>query len=63
MLITAEFKELIDNMTQEEMANRFRFSPSGDPLFRGEVGEYFEKVFKEKGGMTPEISRRIGWDR
>jgi hypothetical protein len=55
-----EEKSQIDAMSQEEMARRWRFSKAGDPLFQGDTGEYFTKVFKEKGGFTPEISKRIG---
>ena len=58
--MTPELKAEIDNMTQEEMARHWRFDPSGSKYFMGEVGEYFSKVFKEKGGMTPAISKRIG---
>ena len=58
-----KIKKEIDAMSQFEMARRWRFAKSGDKIFQGETGEYFAKVFKEKGGMTPEISKRLGWDR
>ena len=53
-------KDRIDNMSQLDMAFKWRFVPAGDPLLSGEVGEYFHKVFKEKGGMTSEISKLVG---
>lgn len=56
-----DLKDKIDNMSQMTMAWKWRFAPSGDPMFQGEVGDYFDKVFKEKGGMTSEISKAIGW--
>lgn len=51
----------IDAMTQEQMARLWRFASAGSPYFQGVVGKYFVKVFKEKGGFTPEISKRLGW--
>ena len=57
-------KEQIDNMTHEQMARLWRFEPSGSKWFLGETGEYFKKRFWEHfGGITTEISKRIGWDK
>lgn len=57
--------EKINTMTHLEMANRYRFSVSGDPYFDDTL-PYF-KVFNERfnmfGGFTPEISKAIGWER
>lgn len=54
-------KREIDNITQEEMARLWRFAPPGHPFFfHDEVGDYFEKSFREKGFFTPEISKKIG---
>lgn len=50
-------------MSQMRMAYLHRFSPAGIAYFEGEVGRYFAKVFKEKGGMTPKISKSIGWKK
>jgi len=54
----------INNMSQEEMASLWRFSPSGHPYFDITLPYYavFKKRFDGLGGMTPEISKRIGWD-
>jgi len=60
-MIDPEMEAKIDLMTQEEMCRAWRFAPPGDPMFQGETGEYFMKRFKERGGMTPEISKRLGW--
>ena len=55
-------KAEIDVMSREEMARRWRFAPVGDPMFQGEVGDYFkERFFGELGGFSPEISKKIGW--
>jgi len=56
-----EQKSQIDNMSQEELCRKWRFAPVGDPLLQGDTGEYFSKVLKEKGGFTPEISKKLGW--
>ena len=53
-------KRKIDLMDQEELCRRWRFSPVGNPLLAGEVGDYFAAKLKEKGGFTPEISKRLG---
>jgi hypothetical protein len=60
--MTPEQKKQIDAMTQIQMAKRWRFAVVGDPLLQGDTGDYFAKVFNEKGGMTPGISKMIGWD-
>lgn len=59
--MTQEEKKQIDSMTQFEMASLWRFAKNGHPLLSGDVGEYFSKVFKEKGGFTPKISKELGW--
>ena len=57
-----EMKDIIDGMSQEDLCRKWRFAHAGDPFLQGEVGEYFSQKLREKGGMTPEISKRIGWD-
>ena len=56
-----EHKVLIDGMSREEMARRWRSAAVGDPLLQGVTGDYFSKVFADKGGMSPEISKSLGW--
>lgn len=58
-----EIIEEINNMSHEEMARLWRFAPSGSIYFDRTKPFYkiFEKRFKELGGMTPEISKKIGW--
>jgi hypothetical protein len=53
----------IDNMSHLEMARLWRFTPSDSPYFDDRLPyfEIFEKRFKKLGGMTPEISKEIGW--
>jgi len=61
--MTEQEKQRINSMSQFDMAYMWRFSVIGEPLLQGDTGDYFSKVFKEKGGMTPEISKRLGWGR
>ena len=57
-----KYKSEIDNLSQIEMASLRRFAPAGHPYFvRGVISDYFDKRFKELGGMTPEISKLISW--
>lgn len=60
MTTSEELKARIDAMTQEELATHWRFAPIGDPLLQGPVGEYFAQVFRNRGGMTPTLSKTIG---
>ena len=56
-------KEDIDKLSQYEMAALLRFAPCGHPYFdrtNGDLSDYFQAKFKEKGGMTPEISKHLG---
>jgi len=55
--------EKIPTMSQMDMARELRFAPAGCPLFSTDYPLYmvFKKRFDELGGMTPEISRRIGF--
>ena len=61
-MIDEKTKEQIDRMSQEELCRKWRFAKAGDPMFQGETGEYFGDKLTEKGGFTPEISKRIGWN-
>ncbi len=63
LMIPQEVKDKIDIMTLEELAYNWRFAPVGHPLLQGDVGKYFQSKFLELGGMTPEISKRLGWNR
>lgn len=55
-----EWKNKIDGMSQTEMASLQRFAPAGHPVFNSTfpLYEYFKEHFK---GMTPQISKAIGW--
>ena len=57
--------DAIDKMSQRDMATLYRHGPSGHKYFRNDfpLHEYFMKRFNALGGMTPEISKEIGWRR
>ena len=52
----------IDGMSHYEMAELWRFAPSGHPYFdkRLPIWEYFKARFDSLGGWTPEISKAVG---
>lgn len=58
-----EGKEKIDRMSYEKMARMWRFTPAGHVLFNKELPlfKHFDKRFKAFGGMTSELSKKIGW--
>jgi len=60
-MIDVNMKARIDSMSQYELCEMWRFASVGEPLLQGEVGKYFEKRLKEKGGFTPDISKQLGW--
>ena len=59
-----EWKRKIDSMDHEELARLHRFSPPGHPVFNRDNDElyaHFEARFQSFGGMTPAVSKAIGW--
>ena len=61
-----EVKRIIDNMTYYELLEKWRFAKAGDPLFQGEIGQYYSKVLSKKRdeldpGEAVQISKAIGW--
>jgi hypothetical protein len=56
-----EWEAKLDVMSQRELARLHRFAPSGHPVF--DTGLPLHTYFKTKfNGMTPELSKAIGWD-
>jgi len=60
-----EWLDKIENMTHEDMAKMWRFSIPGHPVFvsGSELYEAFKERFENLGGMTPAISKKIGWKK
>ena len=54
----------INAMGHEAMCRLYRFATPGHPWFQSDTPQWaaFDKRFREFGGFTPEISKRIGWD-
>ena len=54
--------EKISKLTHYEMAYLHRFAPAGHKYFvtGTPLQQAFEKRYLEFGGMTPEISKRLG---
>ena len=62
--MTEKEKKEIDAMSHFEMCRLWRFGASGNPLFTGETGEYFEKrLFGHFGGFNSVISNQLGWGK
>jgi hypothetical protein len=59
----ARHKADIDAMSQMDMAYMWRKAPVGHIYFdtTSPLAAYFQQKFKEKGGMTSDISKSIGW--
>lgn len=62
--------EEISSMTQHQMCRKWSFDGAGSLYFRGDLitssgvslGDLFkDRLFKHFGGLTPEISKDIGW--
>lgn len=62
-----EMKKWIDEASYEQLLSKWRFARVGDPMFQGEIGDYYAKVMFRKRDELPEgeasrVSKRIGWD-
>lgn len=55
--------EEINNMSHLEMARLWRFAPAEHTFFDEDLPYYnvFAARFEELGGMTPTLSKIIGW--
>lgn len=53
----------LDKMSQIDLARLWRFAPPGCPVFNSNNPELYEKFKQKFKGMTPQLSKAIGWDR
>ena len=55
----------INKMSHIKMARMWRFAPLTHVFFdvRYPYYDIFKKRFEKFGGMTTEISKRVGWDK
>jgi len=65
MYLTDKKKKQIDSLSYQEMLQKWRFAPIGDPLFEGETGDYFSARMKELAVDVDEVavSKKVGWDK
>lgn len=53
--------EQVEKASHEQLAMWFRFLPTGDTPEQKRIMKRIEQRFKEKGGMTPAVSSKIGY--
>ncbi len=65
MKLTSENKKTIDKMSYESLLSQWRNSPSGNPWFEGETGEYWKERMTELRETMDHvaISKKIGFSR
>ena len=60
MELTEENKKRIDAMSYENLLERWRNAPAGDPWFQGNTGKYWrkrmEKLRSQPGGNDKHVS-------
>jgi hypothetical protein len=66
--MTPELKAEIDKLNVCQLLSAQRFSPIGDPRFKGEEGEYrmkrlFEVLEHEGNDAFVSASKSLGWER
>lgn len=55
-------KAQIDQMSQFDMVHTQRYAPAGSPMFcNDETYAHFQARLKLLGGITPEVSKAVGW--
>lgn len=59
----ARQKADIDRMTHEDMARLDRYHSYSHPYYKPDsfAAVYFEDKYRELGGMTPHVSRKVGF--
>ena len=59
-----EMKAWIDEATIEQLLEKWRFAPAGDPMFKGEIGDYYDQVMTARRAADPaayvQASKAIG---
>ena len=53
--------EQVEKADVEQLAKWYRFLPSGDTPEQQKIMDRLAQRFKKLGGMTPELSSRIGY--
>jgi hypothetical protein len=70
MQLTYKDKEMIawiDSASLYDLLKKWRFSSAKDPLFHGDIGDYYIKVMFGKRNANPElwsaVSKQVGWGK
>ena len=63
-----QMKNWIDNASYESLLRKWRFAPTGDPFFQGNIGDYYSYVMAKKRsdvGNEEHVrsSKYIGWEK
>jgi len=58
------WQDKIDKMDRYQMLRLQRFAPVGHPVFNSTLPlyDYFKKRFDALGGITPGVSKAVGWE-
>jgi hypothetical protein len=51
----------VEKASREQLAKWYRFLPSGDTNEQQRVQDRIAERFKDEGGMSPELSKKIGF--
>ena len=51
----------VEKASHEQLARWYRFLPCGDSPAQKKICDRIAERFKELGGMTPELEKRIGY--
>jgi hypothetical protein len=51
----------VEEASREQLARWYRFLPSGDTAEQQKIQDRIGERFKELGGMTPELSKHMGF--
>ena len=63
-----EAKPIIDGMSYRQLLSRWRFAPTGDPMFIDKVGHYYAEVMEIKRIEIGDVeaaktSKALGFNR
>lgn len=61
--MTPDQKRWIDSASYEQLLEKWRFAPVGDPMFQGDTGDYYSDVMSQKRSSCDHVqaSKNIGW--
>lgn len=60
-ILKEDLKRHIDGMSHMQLAYTWRHAPPDSELLRGAAGEYLRRRLVVAGGITPAVSKQIGW--